>query len=146
MEVPTVQWHWNSDEQVAVPPGISCFVAGNEYAHGGLSLQECLIPIMRVTAEKATAKASLKINYVNWAGLRCRVQIEGAQLGLSVDLRTKVNDPESSVAATMSVDGDGAASLLVTDDELEGTTVVLVVLDASNHVITNHPTIIGGDD
>ena len=144
VEVPTVQWHWNSHERVALPPGISCFVAGNEYAHGGMSLQENLIPILRVTAGKTTTKASVKVNYVNWAGLRCRVRIEGVQLGLSVELRTKVNDPASSVTTTMPIDSDGVASLLVADDELEGTTVVLVVLDASNHVITRHPTIIGG--
>ncbi|HEN46997.1 MAG TPA: BREX-1 system phosphatase PglZ type B, partial [Mizugakiibacter sp.] len=40
VEVPTVRWHWNAHERVAVAPGIACFGAGNEYAHGGLSLQE----------------------------------------------------------------------------------------------------------
>ena len=44
------------------------------------------------------------------------------------------------------VDAKGAASLLVADDELEGTPAVVVVLDASGHVITKQPTIIGGDD
>ena len=88
----------------------------------------------------------MKITEVSWAGMRCRVRIEGLQPGLSVNLRTKVNDQGSSVAPTIPVDGNGAASLLVVDDELEGTPVVLVVLDASNHVITKQPTIIGGDD
>ncbi|WP_419589492.1 hypothetical protein, partial [Thiolapillus sp.] len=60
--------------------------------------------------------------------------------------RTKVNDPGSSVTQTRSIDGNGAASLLVADDELEGTPAVLVVLDASGHVIMKQPTIIGGDD
>ena len=146
VEVPTVRWHWNAYEQVAVAPGISCFVAGYEYAHGGLSLQESLVPIIRVTPGKATTRITVKITEISWAGMRCRVRIEGLQPGLSVNLRTKVNDQGSSVAPTIPVDGNGAASLLVVDDELEGTPVVLVVLDASNHVITKQPTIIGGDD
>lgn len=146
VEVPTVRWHWNAHERVAVAPGIACFGAGNEYAHGGLSLQEGLIPVIRVTAGKAAAKASAEIAEVNWAGLRCRVRIEVAQPGLSVDLRTKVNDVGSSVSQARVLDVKGTASLLVADDELEGTPAVVVVLDASGHVIAKRPTIIGGDD
>ena len=145
VEVPTVRWHWNAHERVAVAPGIACFGAGNEYAHGGLSLQESLIPVIRVTAGEAAAK-SAKIGDVSWVGLRCRVQVETAQPGLSVDLRSKVNDPSSSVSKVRAVDAKGAASLLVADDELEGTPAVVVVLDASSHVITKQATIIGGDD
>lgn len=146
VEVPTVRWHWNAHERVAVAPGIACFGAGNEYAHGGLSVQEGLVPVIRVTAGKAAAKASAEIAEVNWAGLRCRVRIEVAQPGLSVDLRTKVNDVGSSVSQARVLDVKGTASLLVADDELEGTPAVVVVLDASGHVIAKRPTIIGGDD
>ena len=146
VEVPTVRWHWNAHERVAVAPGIACFGAGNEYAHGGMSLQESLVPVIRVTAGETAAKAAAKIEEVSWVGLRCRVQVEAAQAGLSVDLRSKVNDPSSSVSKVRPVDTKGAASLLVADDELEGTPAVVVVLDVSGHVITKQPTIIGGDD
>ena len=30
--------------RIASPPGIGAFVANTEYAHGGISLQECVIP------------------------------------------------------------------------------------------------------
>lgn len=146
VEAPSVRWHWNAHERVAVAPGIACFNAGNEYAHGGLSLQESLVPVIRVTAGNAAAKAYAEIGGVNWAGLRCRVRVEAAQAGLSVDLRTKVNDAGSTVSQTRTLDQKGAASLLVADDELEGSPVVVVVLDASGHVIAKQPTIIGGDD
>lgn len=146
VEVPTVRWHWNAHERVAVAPGIACFSAGNEYAHGGLSLQESLIPVIRVTAGIAAARTAVKIADISWVGLRCRIQVETAQPGLSVDLRSKVNDPDSSVCKLRPVDVDGAASLLVADDDLEGTPAVVVVLDASGQVITKQPTIIGGDD
>ena len=146
VEVPTVRWHWNAHERIAVAPGIACFGAGNEYAHGGLSLQESLVPVIRVMAGEAAARTAAKIGDVSWVGLRCRVQVETAQPGLSVDLRSKVKDPTSSVSRVRLVDAKGAASLLIADDELEGTPAVVVVLDANGHVITKQPTIIGGED
>ena len=146
VRVPTVPWHWNANERVAVAPGIACFLTGNEYAHGGLSLQESLVPIMRVTASKAGAKATATITEVFWAGLRCRVRVEVAQPGLVVDLRTKVNDRGSSVSRERPLDDRGAASLLVEDDELEGTPAIVVLLDSVGHVIAKKPTIIGSDE
>jgi len=61
-----------------------------------------------------------------------------------VDLRAKVNDAGSSMSQARVLDAKGAASLLVEDDELEGSPAVVVVLDASGHVIAKQPTIIGG--
>ena len=79
IEMPTVCWHWNPHERVAVAPGIACFSSSNEYAHGGLSLQESLIPVIRVTAGEAASKTAATVADISWAGLRCRVQIEPAQ-------------------------------------------------------------------
>ena len=146
VEVPTVPWYWNADERVALAPGIACFLTGNEYAHGGLSLQESLVPVIRVTASSAGTKATATISEVNWAGLRCRVRIEATQPGLAVDLRTKVNDRGSSVSRERPLDERGAASLLVEEDELEGTPAIVVVLDSAGRVIAKQPTIIGGDE
>ena len=146
VRVPTVPWYWNAAERVAVGPGIACFGAGNEYAHGGLSLQESLIPVLRVTAGGVSATAGASITSVNWVGLRCRVRIDPARPGLSVDLRTRVNDADSSVSEMRQVDAEGAASLLVADDELEGTPAAVVVLDTDNQVIARQSTIIGGED
>ena len=146
VQVPTVAWHWNVHERVAVAPGIACFGAGNEYAHGGLSLQESLVPVIRVTAGEAAAKATAEIAQIKWAGLRCRVRVEAVQPGLSVDLRTKVNDAGSSMCQARALDAKGTASVLVADEELEGSPVMVVVLDAGGHVIAKQPTIIGGED
>ena len=146
VRVPTVSWHWNANERVAIAPGIACFGIGNEYAHGGLSLQESLVPIMRVTASKAAAKATATITEVSWAGLRCRVRVEAVQPGLAVDLRTRVNDQGSSVSRERLLDDKGAASLLIEDDELEGTPAIVVLLDSVGHVIAKQPTIIGSDE
>lgn len=43
-------WFWNKSVRVAMAPGISGFIAGDYYNHGGLSLQECLAPVINVYA------------------------------------------------------------------------------------------------
>ena len=147
VEAPTVPWHWNAHERVAVGPGIACFGAGNEYAHGGLSLQESLVPVIRVTADAGAARAEARIAALSWIGLRCRVRLDGVRPGLAVDLRTRVNDADSSVSGGIrAVDDEGAASLLVPDDEHEGRPAAVVVLDAGGQVIARQSTIIGGED
>ena len=74
------------------------------------------------------------------------MRVEEIQPGLAVDLRTRVNDPGSSVSRERPLDDRGAASLLVEDDELEGTPAIVVLLDSVGHVIAKQPTIIGGDE
>ena len=145
VQVPTVPCYWNAGERAAVGPGIACFGVGNEYAHGGLSLQESLIPVLRVTPGAASATVGVRITTVIWVGLRCRIRIDPARPGLSADLRTRVNDADSSAAGTRQVDAEGAASLLVADDELEGMSAVVVILDADSKVIARQSTTIGGE-
>ena len=147
VDVPTVPWHWNASERVAVGPGIACFWAGNAYAHGGVSLPERLVPVLHVTAAAGSdfAPASVRIAAVSWVGLRCRVRIEALSPGLSADLRTRVNEPNSSVSGVRPVDADGAVSLLVADDDLEGTPAAVVVLDSGGQVIARQSTMIGGE-
>ena len=144
VKVPTVPWYWNAHQRVAIGPGIACFLANTEYAHGGLSLQESLVPIVRVTAGVVGA-ATLSIADVTWLGLRCRVRVEGAA-GLSVALRTQVGNADSTIGQSKPVDDDGAVSLLVADDELEGATAAVVVLDSNVQVVARQSTIIGGED
>ncbi len=43
-------WYWNPNQSIALANGISCFKAGEEYAHGGLSLQECLTQELMVVS------------------------------------------------------------------------------------------------
>ncbi|TWX52635.1 BREX-1 system phosphatase PglZ type B [Colwellia hornerae] len=46
-----VPWHWNENVSVAMAPGISGYVAGDYYNHGGLSLQECLTPVINICSK-----------------------------------------------------------------------------------------------
>jgi len=145
VEVPVAGWSWNPQERFAYAPGAHCFVAGQEYAHGGASLQECMVPALEFVSTGAPAGVVVVVSEVQWVGLRCRVTVQPAAEGLIADLRTKPNDPNSSVTELKALDADGKAALLVTDDSLEGTIVSLVIVDASGRVICKEATTVGGD-
>lgn len=147
VSVPTAPWHWNQSAEFAVAPGIRCFSAGHEYAHGGISLQECLIPdlLVRPVQEARGPKAS--IVDVQWLGLRCRVVVEPPDSGLQVDIRTKPNAAESSIVVALKpVGADGKSGVVVEDEELAGTAAVVVLLDSSGRPIAKHQTTVGGED
>jgi hypothetical protein len=144
VELPQRTWHWSEAVWVVMAPGIGCFVAGKEYAHGSLSLQECLVPRLTVTAAAAAVPAS--VTSAKWTGLRCKVTVEGAADGMKVDLRTKIADPASSLAVPKSLGADGTASLFVEDDGAEGTAAFVVLLDAAGSVIAKFATAVGGGE
>lgn len=141
----TLPWHWNESVPVVSAPGIACFRKGSQFAHGGLSVQECVVPTL--TIMPAQTGPTISIDEVKWLGFRCRAQVTGAE-GLSLDLRTKVDDPSSSVALDGQAEGietDGSASIVVPDDTLEGTAVSLVVVDESGRSVARRGTIVGGE-
>lgn len=139
-------WFWAEDVRIACPPGIDSFIAGKEYSHGGLSLQECLVPqiiIQGVTQPMISAK----IESFKWAGLRCRVKVDGSFEKCKVDLRDKAADPTTSlVEEVKSVGKDGMASLVVKPnlDSREGTPTHLVLLDLAGNVLEKTPVTVGG--
>ena len=145
VEVPVAGWSWNPQERFAYAPGVHCFVAGQEYAHGGASLQECLVPVLTFVATGAPAGVVVTVSEVQWVGLRCRVTVEPATDGLLADLRTKPNVAGSSITDPKALDADGKTALLVADDSLEGTTVSLVIVDATGRVVSKEATTVGGD-
>lgn len=147
VNVPTAPWHWNPATVFAAAPGISCFANGNAYAHGGLSLQECLVPDLTVSSQKKAEVLAARVTDVQWLGLRCRVTIEPSDDRLRVDVRTKPNVPDSTIAASPKpVDSEGRASLMVSDEELAGTAAVIVVVDPTGQVLVRQPTTVGGQE
>lgn len=140
----TFGWDWCKDVQVAYAPGVSNFVAGAEYAHGGISLQECLVPVLDLDRVSSSAPAaSVTIQSVIWKGLRCTVVVEGAAPGQRVDIRTKAALASSSLAASVKPLEGGKASLAVADDEQMGSAAVVVVLGADGEVLQKQATTIG---
>ncbi|OGA42358.1 MAG: hypothetical protein A3G24_22315 [Betaproteobacteria bacterium RIFCSPLOWO2_12_FULL_62_13] len=141
-DVPTYSWHWNAHARIASPPGIGSFVAGNEYAHGGVSLQECVVPELFV--ERGEEAVHGKIISINWRGMRCRVTVESKATGLRVDLRLNWKQASSSIAVSpKEIDAGGEVSLAVADDKHEGAAATVVLLDAAGSVLDYKPTTVG---
>ena len=143
VDVPTTPWYWNEDEQIALAPGTACFKAGHEYAHGGLSPQECIVPVVTVAASLAVGPPAT-IKGISWAGMRCRVRLDGDGSGLRIELRTKVNDQTTALSEAREVDSDGNVSLLVEDEDREGTSAVVVAVGVDGRPVTQKATIVGG--
>lgn len=142
----TFGWDWCKEVQVAYAPGVSSFVAGAEYAHGGISLQECLVPVLQLDCAGAAKKAAaVTIQSVTWKGLRCAVVVEGAEPGQRADIRTKAALASSSLAASDKPLDGGKASLAVADDEHMGAAAVVVVLSAEGEVLHKQVTTVGGN-
>jgi len=142
--VPTFPWHWNPQARIASPPGIGSFIVNTEYAHGGVSLQECVVPEMLIERGEVSLKAH--ITEISWRGMRCRVVVETNAIGLRVELRRnwKQADPETQrIAAAKDLASNGQASLAVEHDEYEGTAAMAVILDGTGRVLDYRATTIG---
>jgi hypothetical protein len=144
VSVPKVGWFWNTSAEAAIAPDITAFIAGMSYAHGGLSMQECLIPMLTVQPAKDAEPVAARIKTVEWQRLRCRVTLEAPMAGVTVDIRTKANAPDTSLtSAPKTTDAMGQASLIIPDDEQAGVAAVVVLLDAIGNVLSKQATTIG---
>ena len=138
-----VPWHWDRSVRIAMARGIHCYEAGKEYEHGGLSPQECVVPILTATGQ--TTPAAVSICEVLWRRLRCNFTIEGAAAGAHVDIRTKVGDASTSLTeGRKKLGGEGEVFLFVEDADHEGEAAVIVVVGLDGTVLAQKSTIVGG--
>ena len=141
-EYQVVPWHWDSTVSVAVAPGICCYETGKEYEHGGLSPQECIVPIL--TATRSKPAFPIQIESSRWRGLRCNIAINGALEGTRVDIRTKGNDPSTTIVRGGKDSGtDGNIFLLVNDEDWLSSAAVIVIVGQDGTVLTQNSTIVG---
>ena len=144
-DVPRHPWHWNADEWFATPPGIACFSTRDEYAHGGLSVQECLIPDIRVERTARSAIA-VTIRSITWRRLRCYVEVEVRGTDpVTADLRLETPSGDSVAQMAKQVQDDGSVSLVLASDEHEEKTLVLVVTSPDGRILSQQPTRVGED-
>ncbi len=145
---PQTSWFWGGEHPIVLSPGISVFQGGMEYAHGGLSLQEALTPVLTVMSNGSSGPPSVSIESVKWVGLRLVVKLAGDMTGVVVDVRTKAADSTSSVLVepgqTKAPDETGTISLPVEGDNRLGEAALVVVLKAGA-VVAKRPVTIGGD-
>ena len=135
-------WTWAPTAVVATAPGVHVFREGQEYAHGGLSPQESVVPELLVEPLAVTRRAA--IVEAQWVGLRLRVVVDGGD-GLTADLRLGAEgDGPSVLDKPRELDADGRTSLLVIDDRTAGMPALLMILDRSGNPLAMQATMVGG--
>jgi hypothetical protein len=143
---PKVGWYWNNAHAVVLAPGVHCFQQGTEYTHGGLTLQEAFLVELEITQTGASPGEAqpVTIESAQWSGLRLRVRVTPGEPGLRLDLRTRAGDAASSVLSSGGIkatDATGSGSVVVEDEDLEGSAAVLVVLRGDQIVAKKNLTV-----
>ena len=137
-------WYWNPGQYFALADGISCYRSGEEYDHGGLSLQECLtleLIVSSASHSRSGAKVDLKMD---WKGLRCKIFVNGGLPGSSIDIREQPGNPSSSlVKGGKKLHENQEVSLVVENEDLEGNKATVVVLDTKGNLVAQSDTVIG---
>jgi hypothetical protein len=136
-----VAWFWNPAEVVHTPPGIACFNKSTGYTHGGLSPQECVIPVITIRGEGRAVIAG-QVSSVAWAGFRCVVDCVGAPAGSRVDIRIGNAAGVSAIPSPKAVPSDGNLSIPV-DDEHDGKDLVIVLLGPDGNTLSQKKTKFG---
>jgi len=140
----TLGWHWNQQVAIAYAPGIASFIAGKEYDHGGISLQECVTPVITIKANHAEETIHQgTIDRIAWRGFICKLEVSCDGEGIMADLRHKPADANSSLVRKKAVK-NGKCTLMVEDDDREGESAVVVLLDDAGELLAMQPTIVGG--
>jgi len=116
-----------------------------EYSHGGVSLQEMVIP----------AFARYRQPFPNFLGPvgrgevdRCEMPSNGGRdcSGVRVDIRIRRSDPASSLLAdhqARETTPEGKVTVFIEDDADIGRNAEIILLDASGQVIDSLPTKLG---
>ena len=138
-------WYWNPEQQFALADGVSCFKKGEEYTHGGLSLQECLTLQLVVTSPASAPTAAIRITDVVWKGMRCTVVVDGNISAISLDIRLQAgNEASSIVLGIKPLRDDGTASVVVEDEDMAGRQAFIVLIDENGSLAAQSATVIGG--
>lgn len=147
-EARTYPWYWNPNKSIALANGISCYKKGEEYAHGGLSLQECLVLEIVVTpGQSKESKAEIEITDVVWKGLRCKVAIEGETANLSLDIRSQPGNAATSLVMNINpIKASGVGSVVIDKEDSEDTEAFIVLINNEKDIIAQLKTTIGGDE
>lgn len=143
-DFPILPWTWDSSVDMVSAPGVTAFEAGRLYEHGGLSLQECVIPVITVT-QRDTLVAPVQIETVRWTGQRCRIDYDPAGADIVAEIRLSPADTSRVVGGPKSPAEPGEIKVLV-DEELApaGAVAWVVLLDPNGGVLAQTQTKVGG--
>lgn len=131
-------WRWNKSIFIAYATGINFFKKNEEYAHGGISIHECLIPTLLIENPNES-KVVGKIKSIKWVNLKCEINTEATPDGYIVDIRTKYNDGNTSIVLSSRKAIKDNRIVLMVDDGAESQAAVIVLMD-ENEVILDKKT------
>jgi hypothetical protein len=117
-------WSFDPAVRVALAPGISAFSSGREYDHGGLSLQESVVPFMRVQRNGPVA-GQPRLLSVTWNTRKtiCSMLATDAA-GLTVSLERL----GSAIGDADTIDADGKGRVVFEEvDDLIGEQIAVVL-------------------
>ncbi len=117
-------WSWDGSVVFATPPGARAFYNGTEYAHGGVSPQECVLPVIDVTADGVAPPLAIT---ARWSNLRLRIAVPGGA-GMMFDMRPGDDVFGASLLSKgpRVLDDAGQVNVLVSDEHV-GKEVWLVI-------------------
>jgi hypothetical protein len=137
-------WRWNASIFIAYAPGISFFKANEEYAHGGISVHECLVPTL-IVEHPNMQHISAEIKVVKWVNLKCTIITADVPDRYQVDIRTKYNDPKSSIVLSKNKTLHGNTVTLMVDDAAEHQAATIILMDENERILDKKPTTVGGE-
>lgn len=136
-------WTWNPHTFIAYAPGISFFKKNESYAHGGVSLHECLSPIITIKSKEVKGSEKGSIGTIEWRGMRMYIQTSGTSDAYQLDVRTKISDAKSSIKLSSSMKGDNQWSVVV-DGDYEDHAATLILIDEQGIIVDKKPIHVGG--
>jgi hypothetical protein len=137
-----IPWSWNSDVSIATATGARSFFASYEYAHGGVSPQECVLPILEIAGNGPVKEATTV--HSTWDGLRLRIEVAGgADLHIDLRLGSDTSGP-TLIKGGRVLDEKGRTSVLISDDH-ERKIACLVVLDDDGRILAHRTLTVGGE-
>jgi len=106
------------------------FFGKNAYGHGGISIQECLTLKIEIKTNQQAGQKSVQIESAKWARLKLAVHLSGTWQGLTADIRSRANDPKSSLLSggPKEVESSGKVTLFVENEDTEGQAAFLVLI------------------
>ena len=135
-------WRWNPSIFIAYAPGINFFKANVDYAHGGISIHECLVPKLLIE-KKGEAFEDAEIKTVKWVNLKCAIETSDLPDEFSVDIRSKYNDEKSSIVLSKNKTLKDNKVTLMVDDAYEYQAATIVLLDQNERILYKTPTTVG---
>lgn len=128
-------WAWNENIYIAYAPGISFFKKNEEYAHGGISIQECFTPLITITTNTTLISEKAVIEDYKWVGMRMQIITKGTKNNnFNIDIRLKKEDSNSSIIIG-AVKQDGLNWKIMANGDYEEQAGYIVLLDADGVIV-----------